>query len=255
MRSLLVSIFGFPATLIHLDTLVLDRWLWLRDNLPQVPHGSKRLIDIGCGTGAFTIGAALRGYDALGLSFNERNQKVAAERARMCKAPLARFEVLDVRQLDERPDLYHNFDVAICCETIEHILNDTKLMIDISRCLKPGGSLMLTSPNYYYRPITKYDAGPFLPVEDGAHVRRGYTPERLEELCRESGLKAGKIGYCSGFLSQKITGLQRVAARLHYLAGWAVILPLRVLPPLADPAISPLLHWPGYSITLVANKA
>jgi SAM-dependent methyltransferase len=254
MNSPLVSLFGFPATLIHLDTMVLDRWLWLKSNLPQVPAGSKRLIDIGCGTGAFTIGAALRGYESLGLSWDERNQRVAAERAVICKAPSAHFDILDVKKLDTRKDLYHSFDVAICCETIEHILNDTKLMVDISRCLKPGGTLLMTSPNNDYKPITRMDAGPFPPIENGAHVRKGYTPTRFQELCAAADLKVVRIGYCSGFLSQKITGLQRVVSRVHHLAGWAVILPFRVLPPVFDPAVSPLLRWPGYCINLVASK-
>jgi 2-polyprenyl-3-methyl-5-hydroxy-6-metoxy-1,4-benzoquinol methylase len=254
MNSPLVSLFGFPATLIHLDTMVLDRWLWLKSNLPPVPAGSKRLIDIGCGTGAFTIGAALRGYYSLGLSWDERNQRVAAERAAICKARSANFEVLDVKKLDTRKDLYNSFDVAICCETIEHILNDTKLMVDISRCLKPGGALLLTSPNQDYKAITRLDAGPFLPIENGAHVRKGYTPNRLTELCAEAELKVVRIGYCSGFLSQKITGLQRVVSRIHHLAGWALILPLRILPPILDPVVSPLCRWPGYCINLVATK-
>lgn len=254
MHSPLVSLLGFPAALIHHDTLVLDRWLWLKSNLPPVPGCSKRLIDIGCGTGAFTIGAALRGYESLGLSWDERNQRVAAERAAICKASSARFDVLDVRKLDTRKDLYNSFDVAVCCETIEHILNDTKLMVDISRCLKPGGTLLLTSPNDDYRPIAGGDAGPFLPIENGGHVRKGYTPKRFTELCAEAGLRVLRIGFCSGFLSQKITALQRKVARINTLAAWATILPLRVLPPTLDSVVSPLLRWPGYCITLVAAK-
>ena len=87
MRSLLVEILGFPATLIHGDTLVLDRWLWLRQHLPAVACGSKRLLDVGCGSGAFTIGAALRGYRALGLSWDQRNMGAARHRASTAMLP------------------------------------------------------------------------------------------------------------------------------------------------------------------------
>src|SRR5882672_10252880 len=100
--SLLVKTFGWPAPLFHSDTAVLDRWMWLRRHLPRHNVGRKKLIDIGCGSGAFTIGAALRGYQALGLSWDTRNQAIAAERAQMCKAGKTRFEVLDIRNLHQR---------------------------------------------------------------------------------------------------------------------------------------------------------
>lgn len=70
MSSLLVKTIGFPATIIHGDTLVVDRWLWLKERLSRSGDSGK-LIDIGCGSGAFTIGAALQGYDTLGLSWDE----------------------------------------------------------------------------------------------------------------------------------------------------------------------------------------
>ena len=73
-NSILVRMFGFPATLIHGDTLVLDRWLWLKKYLPKT-NNNERLIDIGCGSGSFVTGAALRGYESLGLSWDEINHK------------------------------------------------------------------------------------------------------------------------------------------------------------------------------------
>jgi SAM-dependent methyltransferase len=254
MKTLLVRIVGFPATLIHGDTLVLDRWLWLKRHLPKISGGSKQLLDVGCGTGAFTIGAARRGYQALGLSWDERNQKVAQQRASACKVSLARFEVQDLRHLDQRPDLQNSFDIVVSCENIEHILNDRKLMVDMSRCLKSGGTLLLTTPNFEYIPITKDDNGPFSKIEDGRHVRRGYTPEDLKDLCASAGFKVLQIGYCSGFISQKTTALLRTASRVNPIVGWGLVLPLRVLPLLCEPWFSRIIGWPGFSITLIALK-
>ena len=77
-RSILVRWVGFPGTLVHGDTLVLDRWFWLCRHLPVTCNG-ERLLDVGSGTGAFTM--VLR--DA-GISWDERNQIVALERARLC---------------------------------------------------------------------------------------------------------------------------------------------------------------------------
>jgi 2-polyprenyl-3-methyl-5-hydroxy-6-metoxy-1,4-benzoquinol methylase len=252
--SLLVRILGFPATLVHGDTLVLDRWLWLKSRLPKIHDTSKRILDVGCGSGAFTVGAALRGYRTLGLSWDESDQRVARERALICRAALAEFEICDVRYLDEFHLLDESFEIAVCCENIEHILNDHKLIADIARSLKPSGTLLLTTPNLDYRPMTQIDRGPFLPIENGAHVRKGYSPEDLRDLCESAKLKVIEIGYCSGFLSQKITALMRRLNALHPLLGWTVTLPLRVLPPLFDTWLSGFFRWPGYSITLVAAK-
>jgi hypothetical protein len=102
--------------------------------------------------------------------------------------------------------------------------------------------------------MTKDDDGPFSQVEDGGHVRRGYTRETLFALCASAGLKVSRIEYISGFLSQKITGLMRIASAIHPMFAWSLIFPLRVLPPLFDPLISRVTRWPGYTITMIATK-
>lgn len=252
-KSLLVRIIGFPATLIHGDPLILDRYLWYKKRLPKTANGLK-LIDIGCGSGAFTIGSALRGYEALGLTWNEREYKVAKERAQLCKAKSAAFEIIDVRHLHTRHEFIEKFDVAICFENIEHIMNDRKLIKDIASCLKPGGRLLLTTPNYYYRAITPEDNGPFSKVEDGSHVRRGYTKTMLMDLCTHAGLICDNISFCGGYLSQKITFLQRVMSKIHPIFSWIMSLPLRILPPILDSAITKLNKWPYFSICLEAYK-
>ena len=188
MSNILVKTIGFNATLIHGDTLVLDRWLWLRNRLP-ITNGSETALDVGCGAGAFSLGAARRGYQTTGLSWDERNQKVAQERAALLKIDNANFPICDVRKLDQQKDLINKFDFVINFENIEHILDDKKLMIDLANCLKPGGRLLLTTPYFHYLAMTKEDNGPFNKVEDGAHVIRGYSKQMLMELCEKAGLK------------------------------------------------------------------
>jgi SAM-dependent methyltransferase len=251
-KSLLVRIFGFPATLVHGDTLFSDRWRWLKRRLPESVNGEK-LIDVGCGTGAFTIGAALRGYIALGLSWDERNQAEAARRAAICGADQASFCVCDIRELDQHLEYHNAFDVAVCGETIEHVLDDARLVQSIAACLKPGGRLLLTTPNLYYKAITKSDNGPFCKTETGGHVRRGYNQSMLLELLENSGLKCEEISYCSGIISQCVTRLWRTAGVIHPLFGWAIILPLRPLT-LLDPLVFNWSTIPPFSICIEAYK-
>ena len=146
------------------------------------------------------------------------------------------------------------FDFVVCLETIEHILDDRKLMRDMAYCLKPGGRLLLTAPNYYYRAITTGDSGPFSTQETGWHVRRGYSVAALQELCRHANLDVEEINSCSGFLSQKVTALWRVI-RMPIAIRFALTLPLRLFPPIFDPLISKLTNWPDFSSLLVAYKS
>lgn len=249
-RSLLIRIFGARAALIHGDPLILDRWRFVKRHIPRTRNGES-VFDVGCGSGAFTLNVARRGYRATGLSWNERNQAVAKQRARLCGlASSTDFPIGDARELDRLEDHKGRYDYVLSLENIEHLLDDRKLMRDLAECLKPGGWLVLSTPNKDYRAITPVDDGPFSREEDGWHVRRGYTAAMLRELAEDAGLTVEEIGGCSGFLSQKLAELQR---RFGW-AGWLASLPLRLLPPLLDPAIRGLTGYPDYSRTLIAYK-
>jgi SAM-dependent methyltransferase len=248
----LIKVFGSSIPLISGDTLVLDRWQWLKKTLPVVSATeSVELLDVGCGSGAFTINSALRGYKALGLSWDERNQKVAEERASICKADLASFQICDVRDLDKESHLKNRFQYVVNTENIEHIINDVKLMNDIHDCLLDNGILLLTTPNKDFIPMwgdSRIIPDP--PIEDGNHVRLGYTKQDCYDICEKTGFKVIKVEYCSGFLSQKITSLFRILTKMNQALGWGIVLPLRVLPPLFDRFIP----YTGYSICLIAQK-
>jgi len=252
MSNLLVKILGFPATLLHGDTLVLDRWLWLKKYLKK--GDNKKLIDVGCGSGAFTIGAAKKGFDALGISFDERNQNVAAERANLSKVKNVRFEVQDVRTIHEKNSLRNSFDVAICLEVIEHILNDQKVINDIYNLLKPNGTLLLTTPYFGYKAIVPSDNGPFCTTETGWHVRRGYWEKDFRKMAAIAGFEVQKVEYCSGFLSQKLTGIFWNLQKISTPLAWFVIFPFRWLPLVFDKIITKIFKFPPYSICMVATK-
>lgn len=59
--------------------------------------------------------------------------------------PLSHFKVADVT--DPRlPDRLGSFDVILSFETIEHIMNEKQFMENIYQLLKPGGTLIMSTP-------------------------------------------------------------------------------------------------------------
>lgn len=251
--SALIKLFGPRITVLFGDPTVRDRWCWAANRLPKT-RNNERLLDAGCGTGAFSLMASKRGYRSLGFSFDERNQRVAVERADLCGLPEAKFEIQDLRSINERTDLIREFDVVVCFEAIEHILDDRSVVKGLAKCLKPGGRLLLSAPYYRYRAITDGENGPFQLREEGWHVRRGYSEQMFRELCDEAGLRVEEIDYCSGFLSQKLAGLMILLSPISYKFAWLSTFALRWIPPLFDPLISKCTQWPMYSICLNAYK-
>jgi len=250
MPDTMLRAFGWKPLLIHGDPSVLDRWLWLRRHLRM---GRVRTLDAGCGNGAFSIYAALCGNDVLAASFSPREQEDARRRAQTLGVGGIDFRTLDLREIESQRDSVGLFDQIICFETIEHLTDDEGLVGSLASMLAPGGQLLLTTPYQGHRPLYTEDPDPS-PVEDGSHVRYGYTPERLREIAEGAGLVVGSEGFISGVVSQKLTDLmRRLSARLGRLAGWAIVLPLRPLVVLDEP-LTRMLGYPYLSVALSAVK-
>ena len=103
------------------------------------------------------------------------------------------------------PDEY--FTTVLCCELIEHLAEDPMHMMDeINRILKPGGHLVLTTPNIAsLRAIAAmlqgYHPGFFpayiRPPEEGqqpdARHNREYTPLEIRRLLFDSGFEVSLL--------------------------------------------------------------
>ena len=250
MSDLMMRVLGWRSLLIHGDPCVLDRWLWLR---PRLRPGPLRTLDAGCGNGAFSIYAARVGNEVLATSFSERELDDARRRTALLGLQGVDFEVLDLREIEQRRPQLGSFDQIICLETIEHLTDDAGLLVSLAGLLRPGGRVLLTTPFDGHRPLYSEERHPS-PVEDGSHVRYGYSAERLRELARAAGLEPHGVGYVSGVVSQRLTNLmRRLTLRLGRMPAWALMLPLRALVVLDRP-LTRLTRYPYLSIAMVAVK-
>jgi hypothetical protein len=123
----------------------------------------------------------------------------------------------------------------------------------LASLLRPGGRLLLSTPFDGHRPLYTEDPHPS-PLEDGSHVRYGYSPERLAQVARDAGLEAGAGEFISGVVSQRLTSLmRRLSLRFGRPVAWLALVPLRPLV-LLDAPLSALLRYPYLSVALVATK-
>lgn len=110
------------AVLNHLPTLGLPR--------------GARILDAPCGgAAALTLALRERGFDAVGADIDPE----AATRL----GPHFQKANLDA----ELPWPAESFDAVISTEGIEHLENQFSFLREIHRTLKPGGVLVLTTPN------------------------------------------------------------------------------------------------------------
>lgn len=247
MRNALLRVVGWPATVLHGDPAIFDRWRWLKRHLRP---GPLRTFDAGCGSGAFTLYAAKIGNEAVGVSFDEAKNSLAAARARILGLHNTRFITADLRQLDQLSSSLGEFDQIICCEVIEHIRNDTKLLADLTNLLKNGGRLILTTPYKNGRPIYGDTVSE---IEDGGHVRVGYTHEEMIGLFTGAGLEVTVQEYVSGVVTQKIVDIMRRLSPIDDKLAWAATFPLRVFQTV-DSALTRATGYPFYFIAMVGVK-
>lgn len=110
----------------------------------------------------------------------------------------------DIDHFDAEKDRFpyedESFSTVLCCELIEHLFEDPMhLMGEVNRILKPGGHLVLTTPNVTaLRGISAillgYHPGFFhsyiRPTEEGevdARHNREYSPREIHQLLENSG--------------------------------------------------------------------
>jgi 2-polyprenyl-3-methyl-5-hydroxy-6-metoxy-1,4-benzoquinol methylase len=248
LEDVLVRTIGWPATVLHGDPCVFDRWRWVRRHLRR---GPLRTLDAGSGSGAFVLYAARVGNEAVGLSFDARNNDTARRRAELLGIEGARFVDCDLRELERVGADWQPFDQVLCLETLEHIADDAALVRALGKLVRPGGTLLVTSPFKHYRGLLGDEVEET--EEHGGHVRRGYTHEELRRLLQQGGFTVVREEWVSGIVSQQLTNLMRLLNRVHGRLGWAATFPLRVLQAL-DPVATRATGYPYLDVAVVGVK-
>jgi SAM-dependent methyltransferase len=197
----------FYAELFELE----DRHWWFRgrreillrvlDNeLPQSQSGQRRILDVGCGTGALTQRLAAYG-EVQGLDADP-------EAIRFC-----RLRGMENVQQASGPFPFEDgeFDLVTALDVLEHVPDDRGMLDEIRRVLAPGGHFLGTVPAYRFL---------WGPHDEVAQHQRRYVAPELRSRVEQAGLKVRRLTYFNTLLFPPIAAV-RLLRRLRPGAGEA----------------------------------
>lgn len=141
-----------------------------------------RMLDVGCGTGAFVAWMAQRGWQAHGIDFDEK----AVATARMYPGVTA-----DAGDLISQRFPAASFDAVTLSNVIEHLPNPHEVFAECRRILKPGGRLVMMTPNLNaegHRIFGRYWRG----LEPPRHLFL-FTPGAIRAFARKAGFRRATV--------------------------------------------------------------
>ena len=126
-----------PSSPFFLDHV--SRYWWAADQLE-----GRSVIDCACGKGYGSFILASRARSVVGVDMNDHSLALARETFRRSNLEYKKQDVLDLSRLGSL------VDAVIAFEVIEHLpAHETDRFLDgIRRTLKPGGQLLLSTPNH-----------------------------------------------------------------------------------------------------------
>lgn len=151
----------------------------------------SRVIDVGCGAGRHSFEAYRRGADV--IAFDQNAEELAdvdtmlqamgqaGEAPESAKAQVVVGDALALPYPDG------SFDSVIASEILEHIPDDVTAIAELSRVLKPGGTLAVTVPRWLPERICWLLSDDYH-ANEGGHIRI-YRADELRAKLESTGLR------------------------------------------------------------------
>ncbi len=144
-----------------------------------------RILDAGCGTGGLlrNIGRVMPQFERIGVEYDSEAAAIA-----VAKSGTA---VLN-GNVNDLPFPIASFDVILSADVLcQEGVEESASLQEFLRCLKPGGSLLLSVPAYPWM-RSKHD--------EHVHSIRRYTASGLRRLAEEVGFRVRRVGYWNSLL-------------------------------------------------------
>jgi 2-polyprenyl-3-methyl-5-hydroxy-6-metoxy-1,4-benzoquinol methylase len=191
------------------------------DVLPLLPKHSKRILEIGCGSGSTLAYLKDNNYCSwtCGVDIFPEAIEIASHKAdKVFQANIEEMNLL----IEPR-----SIDVILCLDVLEHLVNPEKIVAYLHTLLTPTGNIIASIPNVRHRsvviPLLFQDRWDYLDrgVLDNTHLRF-FVRNTAIQLMQSSGLQLEKISSNYGgkkdkFLDTITFGLISSLFKVQYL--------------------------------------
>lgn len=211
------SIAGKYSDQVHKEILLGFNDLWK----------NKRILDVCCGTGRFSLEVAKKGATVTSLDFSRGMLDILNQKAK----ELSVSKNIHPVQMDAHKMMFKDdtFDGCICINAIQLISDYENILQEISRVLKPNGFLIMNFPNLlgWYFPIGMYINITKKSIQKDVHSK-WFTIGEIKTVYSNAGLKITDIrGHMvfptntSGYIFELLKKLDRISRHslLKYLSG------------------------------------
>jgi SAM-dependent methyltransferase len=198
----------------------LKRWIITLEMIPPPPPAGGKLLELGSAPFFMTLLInKCFDYQLHGVNFTNDNTQ---PRGRYVFAAISEslgerhefpYDYFDI-EVERFPYLDHEFDVVLLCEVIEHLTLDPAFVLaEAHRVLKPGGHLIITTPNLLrWQNVWAMVMGVNISDQysgygaSGRHNRE-YTPSHVLLLMQACGYKDVRIHILDQYEHRGLTKL------------------------------------------------
>lgn len=175
---------------------------------------NKRVAELGCGNGNLTVVLAQFASSIDGFDVDVTALERAATLAPLISKANVHFYPIHGYRTGASPESY---DVVLSADVLEHVTDPASYLKECNRILRPGGLLLLTTPNGL---VSQKD--PRIIREHSPFHITEYYPEELRTLITTSGFRLQEVFRKSDTKSGGYRRKRSPAERLRHRIIWTL---------------------------------